>query len=265
VQPMGLAEMRQLFSNQGIGETGPRSDAGRHRLISVDGREVAVTLRTNINARRIIMRMDRQGAGVTVTVPPGVGAGEALAFAREHRAWIATQLLRVARAVPFAAGAVIPYLDEPHEIVHRGRGRGTVERTVSGEGRPVIAVAGAPEHLERRLADWLKREAKRALIARATAHAQALDLSFSRLTVRDQSSRWGSCSSRGTLSFSWRLILAPWHVLDYVAAHEVAHLAEMNHSERFWRLVERVRPDMKRSRAWLRKNGAGLHLFLPTR
>ena len=107
----------------------------------------------------------------------------------------------------------------------------------------------------------LRREAKRELEAASLRYARELGLVIRRVTVRDQSSRWGSCSTTGVLSFSWRLILAPHHVLDYLAAHEVAHLVEMNHSAKFWRLVRRLCPDHERAKAWLDAHGADLHRY----
>jgi hypothetical protein len=109
--------------------------------------------------------------------------------------------------------------------------------------------------------DFLKREARRELQKSAQAHAEALSVRVKRLSIRDQSSRWGSCTSAGSLSFSWRLILAPPFVLDYLAAHEVAHLVEMNHSPRFWRVVARVCPSVERAKRWLDTYGNDLHRY----
>ncbi|MGB6766784.1 MAG: SprT family zinc-dependent metalloprotease, partial [Methyloceanibacter sp.] len=109
--------------------------------------------------------------------------------------------------------------------------------------------------------DWLKRQAHQDLKARVGVHANRLDLMPSRIFVRDQTTRWGSCSTTGALSFSWRLVLAPPFVLDYLAAHEVAHLGHMNHGPRFWGLVERTMPRHEEARSWLRKHGASLHRY----
>jgi predicted metal-dependent hydrolase len=124
-----------------------------------------------------------------------------------------------------------------------------------------LCVAGDTRHLARRVRDFLKREAKRDLEAASRRHALALGLAPRRVVVRDQTSRWGSCSSTGVLSYSWRLILAPPHVLDYLAAHEVAHLKEMNHSPRFWRLVDQLDPQWQRAKAWLDAHGTQLHRY----
>jgi predicted metal-dependent hydrolase len=126
---------------------------------------------------------------------------------------------------------------------------------------PRICVTGHEEHVARRLRDWLIEMARKELSERVAHHAQNLGLRPRRVIVRDQTSRWGSCSSARVLSFSWRLILAPAYVLDYVAAHEVAHLKEMNHGARFWDLVKRTMPRMDEARRWLRRNGAELHSY----
>jgi len=126
---------------------------------------------------------------------------------------------------------------------------------------PTLRVSGEPAHAPRRLADWLKAEARADLSERVAHHADVLGVAPKRISVRDQSTRWGSCSCTGSLSFSWRLIFAPGFVLDYVAAHEVAHLREMNHGPRFWRLVRDTMPEMNAARRWLREYGAELHRF----
>ena len=122
-------------------------------------------------------------------------------------------------------------------------------------GLPRLYVTGEEEHAPRRLLDWLKRQAHLDLKTRVAVHAKRLDLTPKRLYVRDQTTRWGSCSTSGALSFSWRLVLAPPFVLDYLAAHEVAHLGHMNHGPRFWALVERTMPRHEEARSWLRKHG----------
>jgi hypothetical protein len=134
------------------------------------------------------------------------------------------------------------------------------------DGERLLCVAGEPPHVDRRIGDFLKREARRDLEAASRRHASTLGVVFKRISVRDQSSRWGSCSNTGVLSFSWRLILAPSVILDYLVAHEVAHLAELNHSRRFWKLVRRMHPDCDRAKVWLDLHGTDLHRYgLPAR
>jgi predicted metal-dependent hydrolase len=162
--------------------------------------------------------------------------------------------------VPFAHGTMLPLRGRLHRIEHRRGARGTVWVEDHGTER-LLCVAGGEAHVPRRVRDYLKREAKRDLEAASRLAAQALGVAFTRVSVRDQTSRWGSCSSTGVLSYSWRLILAPPFVLDYLAAHEVAHLLEMNHSRRFWRLVDRICPEMDRAKAWLNAHGSDLHRY----
>jgi predicted metal-dependent hydrolase len=149
---------------------------------------------------------------------------------------------------------VVPFLGVNHHI-HHSLARGPAP-VWSADG--AILVSGRMEHASRRLADFFKREAKDLLAARAMEYAARLGLRPSRVSVRDTRSRWGSCSQGGSLSFSWRLIFAPEFVRDYVVAHEVAHLKEMNHSVRFWAHVKSLSPDVDRAREWLRDHGRGL-------
>jgi predicted metal-dependent hydrolase len=153
-------------------------------------------------------------------------------------------------------GAVVMLRGVEHHIVSTGKIRGLVTHD---EDLKLLHVPGGANHMKRRLVDWLKAEAAHDLDVASTRYARAMDAEFRKLNVRDQKSRWGSCSSDGVLSYSWRLILAPSFVLDYVAAHEVAHLREMNHSTRFWRLVLKHCPDSRAAMAWLKRNGARLH------
>ena len=219
-----------------------------------------VRLRRHAQARRYTLRVQASTREVVLTMPPRGSLREAKAFAERHGGWIAARLGRLPKATPFAPGEVIPLRGEPHRIVHRRAVRGTVWTEVEGDER-LLCVAGEIPHLARRTGDFLKREARRDLEAASRKYFTALDVTARRIAVRDQSSRWGSCSAAGMLSFSWRLILAPPYVLDYLAAHEVAHLVEMNHSPRFWRLVARICPDMQQAKAWLDAHGVDLHRY----
>jgi predicted metal-dependent hydrolase len=220
-----------------------------------------VRLRRHRQARRYTLRIQAATREVVLTMPPRGSLKEAKAFAEKHGPWIAARLERLPEAEPFAHGVMIPLRGQQIRVVHRRAVRGTVWIEINEDGERSLCVAGQPEHVDRRVHDFLKREAKSDLEAASHRVAAQLGVKIKRISVRDQSSRWGSCSTTGALSYSWRLILAPPHVLDYLAAHEVAHLVEMNHSARFWRLVERLCPNMQRARAWLEQHGPDLHRY----
>jgi len=228
--------------------------------VDFDGETYLVHVRRHRQARRYTLRIHAPSREVVLTMPPRGSVRQAREFAQKHGAWIAARLRRLPDAAPFAHDAMLPLRGIQHRIDHRPGARGAVWIEAQA-AEWLLCVAGDRRHLPRRVRDYLKREAKRDLDAASRLAAQALGVKIERVSVRDQSSRWGSCSSSGVLSYSWRLILAPPFVLDYLAAHEVAHLIEMNHSRRFWRLVERVCPEMGRAKAWLDAHGTDLHRY----
>ncbi len=221
----------------------------------------AIRLRRHRRARRYTLRIHPTDREAILTMPPRGTLKDAREFAELHGGWIAARLGRLPKAAPFQPGTVVPLRGVPHRIVHRSGERGTVWTETRDSGEKIICVAGDPDFTDRRVHDFLKREARRDLQKSAQDHAAALGVKVRRISIRDQSSRWGSCTSAGSLSFSWRLILAPPFVLDYLAAHEVAHLVEMNHSARFWRVVGKVCPSMERAKKWLDTSGNDLHRF----
>ncbi len=220
-----------------------------------------VQVRRNRQARRYTLRINAAKREVILTIPPRGSLKEARAFAQKHGGWIAARLGRLPEAAPFTDGTIVPLRGVPHRIEHRPRSRGTVWTETAANGEPILCVAGAAPHIHRRISDYLRREARRELEIASLKFAATLGVIIKRVAVRDQSSRWGSCSSTGVLSFSWRLILAPTTVLQYLAAHEVAHLIEMNHSPRFWRVVARLCPDHERAKVWLDGHGTDLHRY----
>jgi predicted metal-dependent hydrolase len=228
----------------------------RHELLRIDGRVLEVRVNLNPRARRMIVKVNPATGEISVTAPSRRGLGAALDFARGEKDWIAGQLAKAPGAVALAAGATIPFRGTRHEIRPAARGPAPVW---IADG--VIWVRGKAEHAPRRVQDFLKREARNTFEVRALEHAARLGVKPARVTVRDTSSRWGSCSSARSLSFSWRLILAPEFVLDYVVAHEVAHLREMNHSPRFWALVRALVADLDAPQDWLRINGRELQRY----
>lgn len=225
----------------------------------VDGRSVAIAVRVSARARSYRLTITHHGRPI-LTVPRHGRWREAEAFLARHNAWLAARLKRAARPVPLRPGETIPLRGIEHLVVASGGLRGRVAVDSDDTGARLV-VPGAPEHQARRLADWLKAEAKKDIEARVFAHAARLGVTITGISLRSQSTRWGSCSSRGRLNFNWRLVLAPPFVLDYVAAHEVAHRLEMNHSAAFWATVKRTLPDMERGRAWLKAHGSALMAY----
>ncbi|HEY7764212.1 MAG TPA: SprT family zinc-dependent metalloprotease [Aestuariivirgaceae bacterium] len=230
--------------------------------LTIDGEVLPLTFKRNARARRIILRLDRRGKGVLLTLPVRASRLKALDFAKSHAEWIKSRLAKAHETVTFRPGAFVPLRGQPHLVALTGELRGLVRVRAPDEQRPgLIEIAGNEAHLARRLSDWLKAESRKDLTAASLAYAKSMGVSFRKISVRDQASRWGSCSAAGQLSFSWRLILAPPFVLDYVAAHEVAHLKHMNHGRRFWALVEKHCPACNQARAWMKQNGRQLHRY----
>jgi predicted metal-dependent hydrolase len=221
----------------------------------------SIRLRRHRRARRYTLRIHPSDREAILTMPPRGTIADAKDFAQRHGAWIAARLGRLPKAAPFQPGTLVPLRGVAHRIVHRAGERGVVWTETRESGERILCVAGGVEHIDRRVHDFLKREARRDLAKSAQHYAEALSVKVKRISIRDQSSRWGSCTSAGSLSFSWRLILAPPYVLDYLAAHEVAHLVEMNHSARFWRVVARVCSSVERAKAWLDTHGNDLHRY----
>jgi predicted metal-dependent hydrolase len=221
---------------------------------------MAVDLRRHPRARNYTLRIGGPARAPVLTMPKRGSLNEARQFLDRHSGWLRRQIDKLPVPTAVADGAVIPLRGALHVIRHAPGTRGTVtiEPGEAGE-MPILLVAGEARHLRRRLLDFLKREAKRDLEWAVIRHTLSLGVRAKAVRLRDQVSRWGSCSATGHLSFSWRLVLAPPFVLDYLAAHEVAHLRELNHSRRFWQLCEALAPQSQIARAWLRANGPALH------
>jgi hypothetical protein len=219
--------------------------------------EIDVIFRRHAQARRLVLRLDNKGTAALVTVPAGVSRTRALDFVARSADWLTSRLAKCGKVVQLAPGNTIPLRGEPHDICHIATRRGAV--AVDSLAR-IIHVPGELPHVPRRLLDWLKTAARQELTASSRRYAEAMGVSFRRITIRDQKSRWGSCSAEGDLSYSWRLILAPHYVLDYVAAHEVAHLRHHNHGPQFWRLVLKMCPHASAAKKWLKAHGQSVHL-----
>lgn len=215
------------------------------------GDALPVTFVRSARARRVSLRVDPARQRIVLTAPLRLSRALAVDFAAAQAGWIAARLKRLPARRPFVDGAEIPLFGVAHRIRHRPDRRGTV--WLEGEE---IHVAGHPEYLPRRLRDWLTAELRRQLVPLVYAKADRVQRPVRKIALRDGRSRWGSCGPDGSLSFSWRLVFAPPDVLDYLAAHEVAHLVHMNHSARFWAQARNLcNGPMEPPQAWLKKNG----------
>ena len=221
--------------------------------IALPGRTAPVTWRRSTRARRISLRIEPRAGGVIVTLPPRASLAAGRAVLLTHRDWVAERLDRLPQPIALDHGATIMLDGTPRRIVHCPGSRGT-----AWLADDAIHVAGDPAFIGRRVNDWLRAQARRQLGQLAREKADGAGLVLRRLTVKDTSSRWGSCTAAGTLMFSWRLVMAPHPVQDYVVGHEVAHLRHMNHSPAFWALTDRLTPHRVMAHAWLVAHGPGL-------
>jgi len=215
---------------------------------------IPLLLRRSAQAKRISLRISQLDGRVTLTMPKRLAEREALDFARSKEAWIRKHLEARGEDVMVGIGAEVP-LGGKNYRVQAGTGR-RVE--ITGDG---IFVPGPLARVGARLSAHLKEIARDRLAGASDDYAARLGRSYARLSLRDTRSRWGSCTFDGGLMYSWRLVMAPPEVLDYVAAHEVAHLAQMNHSPAFWAEVTRIYGDYTAPRRWLRTHGSTLHRY----
>ena len=231
----------------------------------LQGLSAPVEVRRHPGARRLTLRVSRTRRTVIVTLPDQCDLEEAGSFVHRNIDWVRERLTSMPDAVPFIDQATIPLRGEPHRLRFAGLRRDRiVERQEGSSGFGALIVSGDVTHAPRRIYDWLVEEARRDLDAAVVRYAKTLGVNAKRIAVRDQASRWGSCSTTGVLSFSWRLVMAPPLILDYVAAHEVAHLKEMNHGPRFWAHVKHAMPRMDEAKRWLQIYGLDLHRYGPS-
>ena len=223
------------------------------KQVQIGNPPITVTLRRSARARRYGLRVAQKDAKVYLTVPPRGTVTDATAFARQHEGWLRKHLAAVVAPQLPQFGDAVPVDGRPRTIVE-GQGRHAV---LDGDE---IRLPSGTAQLSARLRAFYKLRARDLLVPASAHYAALIGREFGRVSLRDTRSRWGSCTSDGNLMFSWRLAMAPREVLDYVAAHEVCHLQEMNHGPAFWALVAKVCPDYRVHRDWLRKNGASLHL-----
>jgi predicted metal-dependent hydrolase len=220
--------------------------------ISINEQTHDVAIRRHSRARRLTLRVD-PAREIRLTVPARCSERRMREFLDSHLGWLRRQIADVSASTILAPGMAISLRGVPHMIVHEPKLRG-LAKIENGK----ISIGGDTRHLPRRLRELLKKEAKRDYEDAVGRYAQKLDVNVRRIQLRDTRSRWGSCNKDGTLCFSWRLVMAPPIILDYLSAHEVAHLRHMDHSKKFWALVAEICPHTQDARAWLKANGNAL-------
>jgi len=224
-------------------------------VLTLDEPGVPVRLRVVPQARRFTLRLEPDGGGAVLTLPPGVPLTEARMFLMRQSDWLTRALARHRGRTVVGPGTMLPVAGQPVEV---GLCPGPRRPPRIEGGRLLVTGPGSPGP---RIAAWLKLRARDALVPAARHYSALLGREVAAVTLRDTRSRWGSCTSTGRLAFSWRLAMAPPEVLDYVAAHEAAHLVEMSHAPRFWAVVEKLMPGYLPRRAWLKREGRALHGF----
>ncbi len=231
-----------------------------HRVFLIAKSGVSVPVRVHVDKRatRVSVRIDPTAREAVATAPALRHALDAISFASERVDWIAERLGALPPPVLFRPGAYIPLRGVIHRLKHADSGR-TVRLDKTSGPTPILLVPGSRVAFADKTRGFFRAAARLDFAERVDVHAKTLKVEPRSISIKDMRSRWGSCSSEGRLNFSWRLVCAPPFALDYVAAHEVAHLKEMNHSNRFWKQVERAMPDWQDARAWLQEKGSHLH------
>ena len=222
-------------------------------FVLASGETVLVERRINPRTRRLQLRWSNEKNLFFLTHPPFVGSQDLWDFLTSHQGWIQNTLEKMPGSLSVGLGDAFSFFGESLQMIHdplRKKG-------VWKQGQNLVLGTGIQD-VNKAVETFLKKEAEFFFARWSAYYADQLGASFTRISIRDGRSRWGSCSASGTLSYSWRLGLAPLEVAKYVCAHEVAHLKEMNHSPRFWTLVQQLDPSYKKHRAWLKKEGGKL-------
>ncbi|WP_370931481.1 M48 family metallopeptidase [Bartonella sp. DGB1] len=225
----------------------------------IENHKLPIIVKENKKAKRIILRLSPDRAQVKVTVPVGCEKLELNSFIENNRLWINNRIRKDVESglvgkFTCQENGFILFKGVKHQLV-KGEGRGLTKVSVDKYGNPVIIIYGDERHWSRRIADFLKKEARKEIQSFVKIFSQKLGVSPTSLNYKDTKSRWGSCTSDGSLSFSWRIVMAPPFVLKYLVAHEMSHLLEMNHSERFWKICKKLDQNMEKGREWLKQHG----------
>jgi predicted metal-dependent hydrolase len=247
-----LDRLKTILSNS------PYNNMGRDPEVDIEGEAVPVRIRRNAQARRISMRADVVKREIRITMPTYAPTQAAMDFVAQKRQWLAARLHSAPAGAPLSAGETVAFVGEPHRIVWKPDATRTV-RVVEGTEERELHLGGPEEMVEARIIRWLKAEARRLYEAEIAHYCGVAGETPPRLSLGDPRSRWGSCSTRGTISLSWRLVMAPAHVRRSVIAHEVAHIRHMDHSPAFYAWLDTLyEGDRKAADRWLKMHGVAL-------
>lgn len=225
-------------------------------IINVDGRNFPLIIKQNARAKRCILRVDHIKNAINITIPKYTSYKKGIKFAESQIPWIKSQIAKIPEKRPFYDGMEITIAGQTKTIK-----RATLSQKGTKQSNNMIIFSGKEEHFNRRVIDFIKKEAKTTFNEIGLQMAKKLGTPVKKISAKDTTSRWGSCNSAKNISLSWRLMLAPYEVMEYVIAHEVAHLVELNHSEKFWKIVNTLTPNTTQAQKWLKNNGNSLHLY----
>lgn len=235
--------------------------------ITLGGKNIIYTVRESGRARRLRLKISPRD-GLEVVIPPGATSRDVEAALLNHARWILSHYQQAVAQRPaerrFVSGEKLPYLGQERilDIGVKPRGK-TISILLDSDSLRVRLPAGTAateDTIRAALESWYRAQAKDHILPRVAALAKQHGFQYGRVTIKGQSTRWGSCSSQRNLNFNWRLMFAPQAAIDYVIIHELCHLQELNHSRRFWTLVARFCPDYKRWVKWFKANGEQLRL-----
>ncbi|MBL0941331.1 MAG: M48 family metallopeptidase [Alphaproteobacteria bacterium] len=224
--------------------------------LQINGAAIEVELCYNPRSKSMRLRLDRLQKRPIVTLPPQTPEFEVMAFLERSKNWLLKRLNQHPCPIPFINGNSIPIFGQDHIIHYSPAPKSKIELQGSR-----LVMQGPTDNLSQALKIWLKHHAHAYLSQRCQEYAKIVGKKINYVRVREVKSRWGSCSQAANLSFSWRLVFAPLPVVDYVCAHEVAHLVEMNHSRQFWAVVELMCPHPKVHIHWLKQNAPRLFSY----
>jgi predicted metal-dependent hydrolase len=223
----------------------------------IEGKLIPLVIRENSKAKRLTLRLRPEAGGeIILTTPRYYSKRQVIGFIEKSKPWLEKQMAKTISQTSYVEGMILPVFGKSYELRHKSS-----RSFRSWWGDDHLLIHAPLEKFGSSVQRSLHQVAKQFLTERSTLYAARLEKSVNRITLRDTRSRWGSCTVDGNLSYSWRLIFAPEQVADYVCAHEVAHLVEMNHSPEFWEIVEDFCPDYKKLRHWLRQNGKTLFQY----